>query len=166
MANTYTLIEAKTLGSNVASVTYSSIPSTFTDLTLLASVRSTRAYTIDDLVIQFNSSSGSHSCKILYGTGASTFSGSTSDIRASAAANNETSNVYSNTNFYIPNYTSANYKSVSADSVNENNATEAWATLTAGLWSSTAAITSITLFANNGNLMAGSTFYLYGISNS
>jgi hypothetical protein len=38
-----------------------------------------------------------------------------------------------------------------------------WAALTSGLWTSTAAITSITITNPNGNYTAGSTFSLYGI---
>jgi hypothetical protein len=47
---------------------------------------------------------------------------------------------------YIPNYAGSSNKSVSIDAVTENNATAAEANLVAGLWSSTAAITSITLY--------------------
>jgi hypothetical protein len=64
---------------------------------------------------------------------------------------------------YFPNYASATNKSFSIDSVTENNATLANQFLTAGLWSNTAAITSITLLAASGNLAYYSTASLYGI---
>ena len=168
MALTHKLIASSTVGSGgAANIEFTSIPATYTDLLVLTSVRSTRnSDTIDDLAIRFNDSTTSYSAKRLYGTGASTTSDSPTDIRGFAVADNSTASTFSNNTFYIPNYTSSNYKSVSIDGVNENNATTAFSGLVAGLWSNTAAITKITLLANNGNLMQYSTAYLYGISNS
>ena len=77
-----------------------------------------------------------------------------------------TANTFANVSIYIPNYTSANYKSVSIDAVTENNATTAYAFLSAGLWSNTAAITSATITNSSGNYVQYSTAYLYGIKNS
>ena len=78
-----------------------------------------------------------------------------------------TANTFANGEFYIPNYAGSTNKSVSADGVTENNATAARATLTAGLWSNTAAINQITLLPIAGGTFAQySTATLYGISNS
>lgn len=167
MATTYTLIASSTVGSGGAAyIEFTSIPSTYTDLLVLATARSTRSGSVDDLVIQFNGSTSNLSGKRLYGSGTSATSDNLTDIRGFAVGSGSTANTFSNNTFYIPNYTSSNYKSVSVDAVNENNATESYSGLTAGLWSNTAAITSIKLLANNGNLEQYSTAYLYGISNS
>jgi hypothetical protein len=74
-----------------------------------------------------------------------------------------TANTFGSGDFYIPNYTSANYKSVSYDVTEENNATQSYSQLGAGLWSNTAAITSITLTAVP-TFAQYSTFYLYGVA--
>ena len=163
------LIETKTVGSGgSANIEFTSIPQTYTDLLVLASARSTRnSDTVDDLVIRFNGSTTSYTSKRLYGTGSSVVSDSPTDIRGFAVADNSTGSTFSNNQFYIPNYTNGStYKSVSIGGVNENNATTAYSVLDAGLWSNNSAITSITLLANNGNLMQYSTAYLYGIKNS
>jgi hypothetical protein len=162
---TYVEIASVTVGSGgAATIDFTSIPSTYTDLLVLASARSTRnSDTIDDLVIRFNDSTTSYSGKRLFGTGGSVSSDSPTDIRGFAVANNSTANTFSNNSFYIPNYTAAINKSVSIDGVNENNSSTAFGGIVAGLWSNTAAITKITMLANNGNLMQYSSFYLYGI---
>lgn len=84
---------------------------------------------------------------------------------------NNNANTFSNTEIYIPNYTSSNYKSVSSDSVQEANDTtnnNMW--LLAGLWSNTGAITQIDIGADDTsssyNFLQYSTFTLYGIKNS
>jgi hypothetical protein len=96
------------------------------------------------------------------GSGASSLVETTGRSGVIDAASN-TSNTFSNTEIYIPNYTSNNYKSVSTDSVMENNATEAYANLNAILWSNTSAINSITLTPSAGNFAQYSEFTLYGV---
>lgn len=168
MANTYQLIEAKTLSSATASITFSSIPQTYTDLLLLSSVRTSRATVAESILLSFNGSTSSFSSKLLVGQGGSgTDNGTVARFIGVACGDTTTANTFGNFATYIPNYTSANYKTYSSDSVNEDNASLAFVGLTAGLWSNTAAITSIGLsteFANN--LLTNSTFYLYGIKNS
>ena len=167
MANTYTLIEAKTLGSSTASITFSSIPQTYTDLKLVASTRNNNADTDNNGTISFNSSTSSRSAIFVYGTGSSALSGTdTGGFTWGEVGNNATSNTFSNFEIYIPNYTSSNYKSYSNDGVTEQNATRSVQMLVAGLWSNTAAITSITLTPQSYSYLASSTFYLYGIKNS
>jgi len=77
----------------------------------------------------------------------------------------DTASTFGNGQVYIPNYAGSNNKSTSADTVSEDNATLAYSALTAGLWSNTAAITSITIAAVT-NFAQYSTAYLYGISNA
>ena len=172
MANpTMTLIGSPiTVGSGgVSSVTFSSIPATYTDLIVKASTRSTdTSANFTAIGMQLNGNESSASWKLLYGNGSGAYSGSNSgyaDTGFSSSANT-TTNTFANMEIYLPNYTSSNYKSWSVDSTTENNATEAIASMRAGLWSNTAAITSIALSSRAGNFIQYSTFYLYGISNS
>lgn len=168
MANTYTLIQAQTLASSAASVTFSSIPATFTDLLLRISARNTS--TGGDCVITFNGSASSYTNKILTGNGtaASSTAGSITGLDSELVPSSYTASTFSNSDVYIPNYLStSNSKSVSIDTVSENNAATAYADFIAGLWAATpAAITSITCTPNANNFAQYSTFYLYGIKNS
>jgi hypothetical protein len=174
MANpTMTLIASNTVGSGgVASVTFSSISSTYTDLMLKVSARSNASGTyVDDLILQFNSSTTNYSYTQLYGTGSAVGAGNSNGLAGAYAgtfdSTNATANTFGNSEMYIPNYAGSNYKSISADAVAENNATANFQNLVASLWSNTAAITSITLASlNGGNFIQYSTFYLYGIKNS
>lgn len=169
MPANYVLLGEVTVGSaGAASVTLSNIPqSGYTDLKIVATAKTDRASQVADWIkISFNGSTTSYSYKELEGTGSSVGSYSGSDgltFFASAAA--ATANTFGNAEVYIPNYTSANHKSYSADSVTENNATSANTGILAGLWSNTAAITSINFTPNAGTLfLANSTFYLYGLA--
>jgi hypothetical protein len=170
MANpTMTLIASNTVGSGgVASVTFSSIPSTYTDLKLVNSTRSNYAATTDYYKLSINGSTANFSWIQLAGNGsAASSSNGASNNNNTIDGANATSNTFSNDEFYFPNYTSSNNKSYSADGVEENNATAAIQDLYAGLWSNTAAITSLTLAPANGTLFVQySSFYLYGIKNS
>jgi hypothetical protein len=164
MPNTYTLIASNTLASTTASVTFSSIVSTYTDLLVKVSARGTNASTTVEMLVSFNGVSTNLSSRLLYGTGAAAGSVSPSNIAGAISAANDTSSTFGNSEFYIPNYAGSTYKSVSFDSVSENNATTAYQYLTAGLWSNTAAITSITLTPAASSFATNSSFYLYGIS--
>ena len=166
MATTYKLIDKSILGSTTASVTFSSIPSTYTDLVLKVSSRSDTSDVLTAVFISFNATTTNFSGKFLLGTGGAAVSGSLSRFTGHADAASATSNTFQNGEIYIPNYLSSNYKSFSADSVQENNNTTAYSSLVAGLWTITDAITSITLTPDAGSFVSGSSFYLYGIKNS
>jgi hypothetical protein len=165
------LITSVTVGSGgAASVTLpatGTIPATYTDLKIVASIRATSGGTINGQ-LRFNSSTSGYSERLLYGDGSSAASAnaSTTSIQWATLGNGATStaSTFSNNEIYIPNYTSANFKSVSTESVTENNATAADIYVDAGLWSNTAAITTIELIASSSSFAEGSTFYLYGIS--
>ena len=173
MANTYTLIASNTVGSGgVASVTFSSIAATYTDLLVKVSARTDRAVgSASDFSFTFNGSTTTYTDKYLYGNGSGTGSGSNAYTNQGFAGNitqaTMTASTFGSVDIYVPNYAGSNYKSSSTDAVTENNATLTYDMLVAGLWSNTAAVTSMTFqSASGGNFVQYSTFYLYGIKNS
>jgi hypothetical protein len=166
MANTYTLISSVTVGSGGASsIDFTSIPSTYTDLLIKISGRSTKSATFEGMYIKFNTSSTA-TTRYLEGNGASASSGTAGNFVGVVAAANATASTFSNVETYIPNYTVSQNKSYSSDSAHETNATTAYADLIAGLWANTAAINQITLYPDVNNFAQYSTAYLYGISNA
>ena len=169
MAFTYSKLAEVTLASSASSIGFTNIPQNYNDLVLKVSVRS--AYTglvADDFAMTFNSVGAGYSDKTLTGTGASTYSfsngSSTTKMYFGNVPGNSTASTFCNTEVYIPNYTSSTSKSVSIDGSSENNATEAYLNLIAGLMSSPTAISSITIVSGRAaNIVANSTATLYGV---
>jgi hypothetical protein len=169
MPNTLIPIQTYTLSSSASSVTFSNIPQNYTDLQIVASVRSTRNGNNDFVQIKFNNSTTNYSAKFLYGS-VSTSSFTDTKIYGYTSSLNFTANIFGSISYYVPNYTSSTNKSVSVNSVSENNAntTDSYAlVLVAGQWSDNSAITSVTLQTLSGtdNFVTNSTFTLYGVSN-
>lgn len=162
------LIESKTLGSAQASIEFTNIPQTFTDLYLVTSVRSAGASSTDNVRIQINGATSGHNSRVLYGTGSGV--GSTSDSNTSnfpfiySGGTNFTSNTFNNASAYFPNYSGSTTKSMSSDSVMENNGTEAFQSIQAGLFNSTDAISSIKIYFAAANIAQYSSASLYGIT--
>jgi hypothetical protein len=155
MAATYTPIASITLGAAAPSVTFSSIPQTYTDLVLVVSGTTT----VDGNVkIIFNSDSSSiYTSTILFGDG--------STAASSRIASNTTlflggiSTVQGTNIIQIFNYANTTtFKSVIAR-VNS----DAFVQMRVGLSRSTTAVTSITLTTDGTNFLTNTTFNLYGI---
>ena len=166
MANTFIAIATTTVGSGgTASITFSSIPQTYTDLLLKVSARSnnTSGY-YSTLTMTFNGTN-TYSNIIAFGTGSGVGSGTDTAIKPFVQAATTTANVFGQNEFYIPNYTSSNAKSVSMEMVTENNATDSLALIGVGLSSGTSAISTITLSVGTDLLVQYSTATLYGIKN-
>jgi hypothetical protein len=169
MAANYVLLEKITVGAaGASSVTFSGIPQTgYTDLVVKVTGRSTASRAGGGFLfdIRPNGSSANMTRKSVYGDGSTATSGTGSDGQNMALDPSDyTSNTFSSTDIYIPNYTSSAYKSFSTDTVNENNATEVLTLLGAMLWSNTAAITSLQFTPLAGSFVQYSTFYLYGVA--
>jgi hypothetical protein len=171
MALTYTNISSTTLGAYQSTVTLSSIPSTYTDLMLVCSLRGDRQVNGDPLEITINGlSSGWSYTRFMSNAGGRVSTNISTDSRINVdevvpQAFFNSTGLFNNTQIYFPNYTSSASKvtSVTAGFVSVNNGTINGINMTAGLNSTTSAISSITLW--NG-FIAGSSFYLYGIKNS
>jgi hypothetical protein len=170
MPANFVLLEKITVGAaGASSVTFSGIPQTgYTDLVVKVSARSTATnVNFDNFTFTFNGTSQtSNTGRLLYGTGSAAASASYSASAAvfSYPTANITANTFGSAEFYIPNYTGSTNKSFSADLVAENNATSGQQGLYAGLWSNTAAITSIVIAPTSANWVQYSTFYLYGVA--
>jgi hypothetical protein len=168
MANTLTKIASFTVTSATAnSVTFSSIPSTYTDLKLVFSGRAQSAAVFSSFGLQFNGDGGTNYSQTLLqslGSGVASYratSGSSLGMITNGA--NNTSGVFSSNEVYIPNYTSSTNKSVIYEDVLETNANNAYIDLWAGLWRNSAAINQIYLFGTT--FVQYSSFTLYGIKN-
>jgi len=169
MALTYTPIETVTLSSSQASITFSVIPQTYTDLLVKVSARDTRSFVSDNGQIRFNSdtNNANYSSRRLYTDGSSVASDSPADNTWFMSADTATANTFGSAEFYIANYAGSNYKSVSIDSTAESNgSSDVYRNLSAYLWSNTAAITSITLYPSTYDFKQYSTATLYGIKNT
>ena len=174
MPSTYTLISSNVLGSSAASVTFSAIPATFTDLVVRISARTDRAATSDSTNMTINSdASAIYSFTRLRGDGTSATSnrntGNTVVSIESTDGNTATSNTFDSTEIYIPNYLSTVSKPISSVIMREDNSTAAttYNSVQAHLYRNTSAITSLSFAPSNGpNFVSGSSFYLYGISKS
>jgi hypothetical protein len=167
MPNTFTLIASSTVGSGgAASIDFSSIASTYTDLVIKYSLRNS----IDEswASLKLNNSSANFSQKWLQGNGSSAASGSNSNGTYMVLSNpsTTTASTFTNGEIYFTNYTASSNKSFGSDFVTENNATLGYVEISANLWSNTAAINQITITALTGSFVQYSTAYLYGIVSS
>ena len=167
-------IQTVTVGAGGASsIDFTNIPQTYTDLVVRTSYRTNVAQEYDQLRLTFNGSSTAvYSFRGITGAGSGTpgseSSSSVSSIKvAPGVGNSATASTFTNDEIYIPNYTSSNNKSLSSNAVGENNATTAYASMFAGLWSNTAAITRITLVPESaGNFVQYTTATLYGVTSA
>jgi hypothetical protein len=162
------LIESKTLGTAASSIEFTSIPSTFTDLVILFSCRSSgTGFPVANIEVSINGTSTNESRRLLRG------SGSTVESLADTQVNfghmptaDNTANTFNSTSVYITNYTAAVAKSITVDNSSVSNGVslyDFYNDISTQLWNNTAAITSILINPNSGNLVAGSMFSLYGV---
>jgi hypothetical protein len=164
MTATYDCIATTTLGSAAATVTFTSISGSYTDLVLVANFgNSAAAYPY----LRFNADTGSnYSTTDLYGNGSSAGSARESGgnkIWASLDVPTATG-IENNLIIQIQNYSnSTTYKTA----ISRFNNAASGTSITVGLWRNTSAITSLTLDASNSGVArdytTNSTFTLYGI---
>lgn len=165
MAITYESIATTTATTASPAVTFSSIPQTFTDLILVVSIRANSTPTSFGTGIRFNSDTGSnYSRTVLYGSGSSAVSfRDTSQTRIFYSAGSTTASQFNLIRLNIQDYSNTTtYKTI----VGRNDDLSDVTSVSAGLWRSTSAITSITVTPfddNSTGFATGSSFTLYGI---
>ena len=154
MAATYTPIASITLGANVSSVTFSSIPQTYTDLVLVANLIDSNGFS----VMRFNSDSGNNYSRTwVYGNGSSALSSRGSNIAGLDLKAASSGSEYPVDIVHLMNY--SNTTTYKTCLIRQSYASNEVA-LYAGLWRNTSAISTITI---SNDIRVGSTFNLYGI---
>jgi hypothetical protein len=159
MATTYVPLATQTLSSAASSVTFSSIPQTYTDLVLVVAGGTT---VTTDVYIEFNGDTGTnYSRTYLGGNGTSASSGRSTSTTAipSFYIGSSQSTGYA----HIMSYANTN---VNKTILTRSSSADVFVLTNVGLWRSTAAINSIKILTVGTNLSSGSTFNLYGIAST
>jgi hypothetical protein len=165
MPATYEPIATTTTTSASPAITFSGISQNYTDLVLIVSIRANSTPTSFGTGIRFNSDTGTnYSRTVAYGTGSTTASfNSLNQSRIFFSAGSTNANQFNVIRLNIMNYSnSTTYKTVIARNDDISDVTS----MTAALWRSTSAITSLTITPyddNSTGFATGSTFTLYGI---
>jgi len=174
MPNTYILIASNTLGSNTSTITFSSIPATFTDLVLKMSYR-TNAFGATEVgcrVAINGVSTTTYSNTRIEQSGTSVASARLTDnpfgpIVGAGTGDGASASNFGNTEVYIPSYLISQNKPYYAGFTAETQSSSTRLGQAGLLWRNTPAITSLTLTTADGsNYITASSFYLYGIKNS
>jgi len=175
VTNSYESIATTTVGSGgTATITFSSIPATYTHLQLRIFASTDRAtYALDNVFVTFNGdSAGNYSIHDLQGDGASASASATANntnVRSGILPSSAAPNVFGVSIFDVLDYKNTNkYKTVRSLSGFDLNGTVSglggYVQLNSGNWRSTNAITTITLNRQSGsNFIQYSHFALYGI---
>ena len=165
MALTYELISSTTLSSTQASLTFSSIPSTYTDLRVVFSGVGSGNFAAR---INNDTTNGNYNYTYFAGGGGTIDSG----YYVGSAANQWPITAYGMglsatiPQFYtldIFSYAGSTYKTALSTSSEDQNTGGGYVVRQANLWESTAAITSVTVFGSS-DLQSGSVVSLYGIA--
>jgi hypothetical protein len=175
MAITHIAISSQVLSTTSASVVFSSIPNTYTDLVVKINARGDAATAANVFYVNINGGSVQTDTRLaVIGSGglnaASTTAGSLSSLFAMDYAS-ATTNAFAAVELYIPNYTLAANKPYLSVGGAENNTNPVNTGSTfpqgfdAGLYGATTAVSSLTFTAiATSNFIAGSRFDLYGIT--
>lgn len=158
MPTTYEPIATTTLGSNTTEISFTSIPSTYTDLVLILN---TKFVTAQSLTLRLNSDTASnYSNTQLYGTGTSALSvrNTGNSYMFLAAISTEWSTNIFNFNNYSNTTTNKTVLVRQSPGIYDVAAN-------IGLWRSTAAISTIAIqaFTTTTNFVTGTVATLYGI---
>ena len=169
-----TLISSQTLGGTTASVTFSSIPSTYNDLKLVVSARGDTASFGNQINIKLNNdTTTNYSYTDLYGNSSVASSQRASSQGVDSIINTDgaysTASTFGSCEVYISNYNSTSSKpffDIYCAETNDATINHTLMGSNAHLYRGASGISSITLTPASGNFVQYSNFYLYGIKNS
>lgn len=162
--NTYVALDKVTVGTATPSITFSSIPSGYTDLVMVANFDGSASSYV---TLTFNGVSGtSYSRTRLIGNGSSATSDRTANTSGIINLTYNTAGTPVTGIYQIMNYSNTTtYKTVLCrDAAQPDNVAAHVGMFRGSTGSSTEAITSVTLTKGSGNFTSGSTFSLYGIA--
>jgi hypothetical protein len=158
-----------TLTASASSITFSSIPQTYSHLQLRITARNTRVsgYNAGSLSGYFNGDTGAnYKNHILYGDGGTVYSFAdlaSPYFNVTRCADNSVANVFGVSVTDILDYTNTNKNKTVRTLSGTVNSTQGEFNFYSGLWLNTAAITSLTIDSPTFSLMQHSSFALYGV---
>ena len=171
MPGSYDSIATTTLSTATASVTFSSIPATYTHLQIRYIARSTRVTSGSYLIFQANADTGNNYANHgLYGTGATAgaYAVTTTNeaLEGYVTSSGDTASAFGACVCDILDYASTSkYKTFRGLTGADVNGTNGQLRYSSGVWMNTGAITSITIKDGNAaNLDTYSSFALYGVN--
>jgi hypothetical protein len=174
MATGFVYIDKVVLGSNAATITFNSIPNTYTDLMVKGVLRSNVAGAVDDLVVRANGLSTSiynrHAIRD-DGATSSADQGTTSTaitLNNAINGNGSTASIFGYVELYITNYATANANKAGYALTGQESATTTKYIGFHGFNITTDSAISSLSFAPTGanNFLTYSSLYLYGIKKS
>lgn len=159
MPATYEPIATTTLSSAASTITFSSIPNTYTDLRIVFS-----GFNGSDLKLRFNSDAGAnYSQTVLAGSGSAASSYRNTSIFLNSSGTTGTSSQPVLYTADIFSYAGSTNKTVLSDEQFDKNGS-GYITKNVGLWRNTSAITTIEIVASTAStIYTGTTATLYGI---
>lgn len=164
MPSTYTPIATYTLPSNAASYTFTSIPSTYTDLVLIANGGTVSDSNLNLRVGNGSIDSGSNYSQTLIGAnGSSALSSRVINQTQWQPSNDDaywTNSIKGVLTIHFMNYSNT---SINKTILSRSSTAPLGLNAYAGLWRSTSAINQIYFAGASQNLLAGTTLTLYGI---
>jgi hypothetical protein len=171
--NTYVAIATQTLGSAVSSVTFSSIPATYTDLILVTQYMNSAN---GGLFLQYNGDSGTN-YSVINVISSATFSTSSyvdpdepyiwadTYLQGTGSVTTDRPMTISHIMNYA-NTTTFKTTLLRSGDVRTTSSTDGTSYMGVALWRNTSAINSITVLSGAGNFIVTSTFSLYGIASA
>jgi len=157
MPSTYTPIATTTLGSNAGSVTFSSVPSIYTDIIAVCNINLSGGSTI---YTQVNGDNGNNYSKTsLEGDGSTASSSRNSNINSPLFGYSGST---TNPNNCIINYMNYANTTTNKTIIGRGNASD-YLVASVALWRNTAAINEIKIL---GSFATGSTFSIYGVKSA
>lgn len=164
----FQLISTQILGTTAASVTFSSIPSTFRHLQIRMTTRGDFGALTTALNVRFNGdTAANYDHHWLRGTGsAATSNSGTSETGiwlGYTPAGTESASIFAPTIIDVLDYAqTTKNKTLRALYGLSGTSSSTYVNLDSGFWNNTAAVNSTTIYPTNGNFVTGSRFALYG----
>jgi hypothetical protein len=159
--NTYVALDKKTVATAVASVEFTSIPSTYTDLVIVANYGTSTAGPLSFQIGNGSVDTGAnYSRTCVYGAGSTPLSFRETGQTYFNTGNGQTTIETIGTTHFMNYSNTTTYKTI----LDRSNSRTGTVAMNAYLWRSFSAINTIKIYNSNGyNLLAGCTFSLYGI---
>jgi hypothetical protein len=169
MAATYEPIATLSSSGSTSTFSFTSVPSTYTDIIIVSFLRSSYSISSHDTLIRVNNDASSiYSRTYITGNGSSASSARSSNLTGFYAGQvqgaTSTAGAFSTQIVHLMNYSNT---STNKTFISRNNTPTANTTATVGLWRSNSAINQIDILnADGSNWVSGSTSTIYGVKSA